>query len=659
MFIASFGSLLLALALLVSSYTLYLNIAGVRKNNDDLLVKAQWGMTTVAMLVTLASFSLLFALVTNDFSLKYVFSYSARELPFPYKISAFWAGNAGSLLLWAEILALAGVVTSFFDGRKDKNLFGVVSGVILINLIFFLVSMILFDHPFARLPHAMADGRGLNPMLRTPWMVMHPVAIYLGYVGWVVPFSFAMGSLLLKRGGTDWIRLSRNWAVLSWLFLSLGNLLGAQWAYIELGWGGYWAWDPVENASFLPWLTGTAFIHSILMQERKGIFKAWNMALVIVTYCLTLYGTFLVRSGILSSVHAFPKSNLSYWFGFFMMAMLIWSLYLLIKSRVFLKSDYEITSFFSKETGFLLNNILLICSAGIIFLGTNLPIFTGFFTGVKRVVGEAWFNASAGPVLLGVILLIGICTTIPWKKGDLTSLGRHFLLPLACALMGVTILRLSGISHPWTLIGLSVVFFVLVSILRELIKVMGEWQRNWAAGSQRQNFPGFTRRRLGAQIVHLGLVLFTLGVVGDAFYSVEMIKTMEVGETISVSNINDYQITFQGVKGREEGVNGVIYSDLLVEKNGKSMGTITPEKIYYPNWESPRTEVVILGGPVEDLYIVLAGWSNKGQQGTFEIHINPLMNWLWIGGYVLVIGTMLVLWPGKRQVARQVDEGLS
>ncbi|HHT62266.1 MAG: heme lyase CcmF/NrfE family subunit [Bacillota bacterium] len=640
MFTSTLGYLLLILSLLAGIYVLYLNLAGIRKKRESLLAKAQLGMATIAFLVTAASLVLLFALVTDNFSIKYVYEYSTKDLPLAYKISAFWAGNAGSLLLWAQILVIVGVLVSFFPSYHDQNLLGIVSGVILVNLIFFLVSMVLFANPFQPLPHALEDGRGLNPMLRNPWMVIHPVTIYLGYVGWVVPFAFAMGALVLKRGDNQWIHLSRNWAVLSWFFLSLGNLFGAQWAYIELGWGGYWAWDPVENASFLPWLTGTAFIHSVMIQERKGMFKFWNIALVILTYCLTLYGTFLVRSGILSSVHAFPKSNLSYWFGFFLLGMLIWAFYLLVRRRSLLKGEREITDFFSKETGFLLNNILLICGAVVIFLGTNLPIFTGILTGVKRVVGADWFNTSAGPVLLGVILLIGICSLLPWKKTGLKFIGRRFLLPLGAAVIMAVFLKLAGVSKYWSLVGFSVVLFVMLSTLVELGKSAWQWRKNGKPG---------IRRRLGGYVVHLGIVLIAFGVVGDAFYSVETVKTIEAGETISLSNIYDYRITFQGVKGREEGSNAVIYTDLLVERNGRSPVTLTPEKIYYPNWESPRTEVVILGGPVEDLYIVLAGWSNKGQQGIFEININPLMNWLWIGGYILVLGTMLVLWPVKKR----------
>lgn len=642
MFTATFGYLSLVAALLAGIYTLYLNILGVRKDSDDKLLKAQLGMALTAAAVTLASFVLLFALLTNDFSLKYVYDYSTVDLPLAYKISAFWAGNAGSLLLWALTLSLAGALISFSQKNTDKKLFGIVSGVILVNLIFFLVSMILFANPFELLPHAMENGRGLNPMLRTPWMVIHPVAVYLGYVGWVVPFGFAMAALVLKREDHKWISLSRSWVVLSWLFLSLGNLLGAQWAYIELGWGGYWAWDPVENASFLPWLTGTAFLHSVMIQERKGMFKTWNIVLVIITYTLTLYGTFLVRSGVLSSVHAFPKSNLSYWFGIFMFAMLLWSLYLLAARKNLLKSKTDIADYFSKETSFLLTNILFICCAVIIFLGTNLPIFTDLITGVKRAVGEEWFNASAGPVLLAIVLLIGICTLIPWKKLDYAGFKRQFFLPVISTLFFGAVLFFLGISHVWSLIGFSVVYFVLLATLTEIIKSALQWKKT--VGSA-------VRRRVGGYLVHFGIALFTLGVIGNAFYSIETIQTMEKGQTISLSNINEYRITFQGVEGREEGANSIIYSDLLVERNGKPT-TVTPEKIYYPNWESPRTEIVILGGPVEDLYIVLAGWSDMGKKGTFQIHINPLMNWLWIGGYVLVLGALMILWPEKKHLAR-------
>lgn len=644
MFTATFGFLLLILSLSAAIYSLFLNIVGVRGNKESSLEKARLGMAVTTSLITLASLVLFSALATDDFSLKYVYDYSTVDLPLAYKLSAFWAGNAGSLLLWALILAVLGAVIAFSHSIADREMTGIVSGVVLVNIIFFLVSMILFANPFDRMLAPVGEGRGLNPMLRNPWMVIHPVTLYLGYVGWVIPFAFAMGGLLLKREGADWIRLSRRWAVLSWLFLSLGNLFGAQWAYIELGWGGYWAWDPVENASFLPWLTGTAFLHSVMIQERKGMFKFWNIALVIITYWLTLYGTFLVRSGVLSSVHAFPKSNLSYWFGFFMFAMLLWALYLLASRRDLLKSENIMEAFFSRETGFFLNNILLMCSGAIIFLGTNLPIFTGLLTGVKRAVGEDWFNRSAGPVLLAVILLMGICPLLPWNRPDLRRLIRQALLPAAAAAVSGVVLYLKGVTHPWALIGFSVVAFVLFTTLRELFRGIRQ-------GRKMGNY-----RRWGAYLVHLGVVLFALGAVGDAFYSVETVKTMRAGETFTIGKINDYKITFQGVRGREEGVNGIIYSDLLVEKNGRPAVTVTPEKIYYPNWESPRTEIAILGGPVEDLYIVLAGWGEQGKEGTFEIHINPLMNWLWIGGYVLMLGSILVLWPGKGLLGKGLRE---
>ncbi|MGI6679249.1 MAG: heme lyase CcmF/NrfE family subunit [Dehalobacterium sp.] len=646
MITATFGEGLLILALLAGLYTLYLNLAGLKKKREGLLLKAQLGMVVTAAFITAASLILLYALLTDDFSIKYVHDYSSTQLPFLYKVSAFWAGNAGSLLLWAQMLALAGALITFFDSHHDQKFFAVVSGVVVVNIIFFLVSMILFANPFESIPHGMEEGRGLNPMLRTPWMVIHPVAIYLGYVGWVVPFGLVMASLVLKREDHQWLRYVRQWAVLSWLFLSIGNLLGSQWAYIELGWGGYWAWDPVENASFLPWLTGTAFLHSLMIQERRGMFKVWNMVLVIITYVLTLYGTFLVRSGILASVHAFPKSNLNYWFGFFMFAMLFWALYLLFTRRNLLKGEHEIVAFLSKETSFLLNNVLFISCAFIIFLGTNLPIFSGMLTGVERTVGREWFNGSTGPVLLAIVLLIGLCTVIPWKKTEVRGFTASLLLPLAGALILCVFLFFQGVHHAWSLIGFAVITFVLLNTLRLMVSIIGNWRHNKVKAG--------VRRSLGGHLVHVGVALFAIGVIGNAFFTVETMQNVTVGETFSVGKIYDYDITFQGVKSREDGVNVVIYTDLLVERNGQPVEILTPEKVFYPNWESPRTEIEILGGPIEDLYIVLAGWGEEGMEATLEVHVNPLMNWLWIGGYILILGTLLVLWPAKRRT----DKGL-
>ncbi|MGI6066524.1 MAG: heme lyase CcmF/NrfE family subunit [Bacillota bacterium] len=643
------GYFFLMLALASGVYALVFEIIYLTKKDEKTLFRAQGGVAILTFLVMLAALTLAFALVTSDFSLKYVTDYTDTGLPFIYKLSAFWAGNAGSLLLWAAVLALYTALVTFSGKNHDQGVSACVTVLLLINLIFFLSSMVFFANPFERNLVIPPEGRGLNPMLRNPWMIIHPVLLYLGYIGFAVPFAFAMAWLIAKRSNGAWIKLTRRWTVIAWLFLSLGNLFGAQWAYVELGWGGYWAWDPVENASFLPWLTGSAFLHSVMVQERRGQFKAWNIVLIIITYGLTLYGTFLVRSGILSSVHAFPKSNLGYWFGLFILAMLGFAFYLLFTRRNILKSNHSQLLLISKETSFLLNNILLLGSVFIIFFGTNLPLFTGIFTGIKRGVGKDWFNSTAGPVLLAAVFLMGICLQLEWRKPGFPRKGKQILFTLAAALVFAAGLYLLGIRDYRGLIGFAIVFFVIINTLWEFVKGTIGQRRNTGEGfiTAFRSLVLHSRRRYGGYLVHLGLALFAMGVLGDSFYSTEMIKTVSAGDRISIKKINDYCITFQGVRGREEGNKGIIYADLKVEKNDRPSQTLRPEVIYYPNWENPRSEVAIAGGLVEDLYIILAGWDDGGKQGTFEIHVNPLMNWLWIGGYVLVLGTVLAILPGR------------
>jgi len=646
---ADVGFLALLLALILSVFSLLGHLFTINTEDSRLLASARGGIAATVVMVSAAALVLVWSLVTNDFSLKYVYDYTTTDLPLGYKVSALWAGNAGSLLLWAWILSLfTGLVTFSKQGRWE-GVSNWVAVILLVNLIFFISSMVLFANPFEKNPMIPVEGHGLNPMLRNPWMVIHPVTLYLGYVGLAVPFAFAMANLMAGRADDQWIEATRRWTVISWLFLSLGNLFGAQWAYVELGWGGYWAWDPVENASFLPWLTSSAFLHSVMVQERRGMLKIFNIVLIIFSYWLTLYGTFLVRSGVLSSVHAFPRSNLSYWFGAFMFAVLLWSLFLLISRKKLLKERSEFESLLSKETAFLFNNVLLLGSAFVIFWGTNLPLISQVFTGAKHTVGKEWFNSTAGPILLAIMLLMGLCPLLTWQKTNAKKLRNKLIVSLVIAVIFGIVLFLAGIRQVWGLVGFSVVLLVIFNTLGEFIR--GYYSRLKSTGEGPVPALAATlknRRRYGGYLIHMGLILITLGVVGSSFFNVETIKTVNVGDRIEIDKINKYQLEFNGVRGKSEGRNEVIFSDLKLTKNGRPAGTITPEKIYYPNWESPRTEVAIRGGPVEDLYVMLAGWANGGKQGTFEVHVNPLINWLWIGGYVLLAGAIFALWPAKR-----------
>lgn len=644
------GFLALVIALIVSVYALFGFVLSITTGNKKFLASARGGVAAVLFSVTVASLVLINALMTSDFSFEYVYKYTTTDLAFFYKLSAFWAGNAGSLLLWAWILSIYTAVVTFSKKYQDENTITRVSAILLVNVIFFLTSMVLFGNPFEKNPVIPQEGNGLNPMLLNPGMVIHPVTLYLGYVGFAVPFAFAMASLMMNRTDDTWIKLTRRWTIFAWMFLSIGNLYGAKWAYVELGWGGFWAWDPVENASFMPWLTGSAFLHSIMVQERKKMLKIWNMALIIITYWLTLYGTFLVRSGIIASVHAFPKNNLSYWFGFFMLFMLFWAVYLVITRRNILQGENEFGSYVSKESSFLLNNVILLGGAFAVFWGTNFPLTSQIFTGTKLTLSAPWYNAVVGPILLAMVLLMGICPLIAWQKTTLAYINKQFFIPLGATLMFAVLLYMGGIKEVWGMVGFSIAFFVILTTLMEFVK--GTLVRRKMTGEGVITALGSlmtrNRRRYGGYLVHIGIFLITLGVLGESVYSVETLKNVKVGEKIEIEGrFNDYQLTFNGMEKRQEGKNDVYYADLEVMKNGKPAGIIRPEKIKYFYWPQPRTEVAIKSGPVDDLYVTLAGWNKFPDEATFKVNVNPLVYWMWMGGYILVFGAVFALWPGK------------
>lgn len=645
------GYLSLWIALLSSIYALIAFVVAINTKNKTAFKAAKGGVAATCFSVVLASLILIYLLVTSDFSVKYVYEYTTTDLAFLYKISAFWAGNGGSLLLWALVLGIYTAMVSFAGKIKDDQpRVSRVSSILLINFIFFLGGAMFLSNPFERMAIIPPEGYGLNPMLQNIGMIVHPVTLYMGYVGLAIPFAFAMTSLMLKKTDDSWIKLTRNWTIMAWLFLSLGNLWGAQWAYVELGWGGFWAWDPVENASFMPWLVVSAFLHSVMIQERKGMFKMWNIILIIIAYWMTLFGTFLVRSGIISSVHAFPNTGLGIWFATFMFGMLAWSLYLLIKNAKVLKPQNEFETTVSKESSFMLANILLLAAAFMVFWGTVFPLTSELFTGVKKTLTTDFFNATAGPIMLSTVALMGVCVLIPWRKSTTASLLKSFTIPGVAALAALAYMVYAGISKPMALIGFTVVAFVVTSTLTEFVR--GAYARHKITGENIITATGRmlirNRRRYGGYIVHLGIFMMTMGVLGQ-LYKTEKTVTMNAGETINVSG---YQVTFNGLQQGKEGLNETVFASLGVVKNGQSIGDLKPRVIYYPNKEDPHSEVEYKSTPREDFYVMLGGYENE-TNASFQFHINPFIWWLWMGAYVIVAGAMLALWPGKGRSALQ------
>ncbi len=648
---AEVGYFAIVLALAISLYGIIAYIVGINRGNKAFVDSAKGAVLSVAVLGSVATFILLYFLMTGDYSIQYVAEYTSNDLPIFYKFSAWWAGNAGSILLWAFVLGWYTVVVAF--SKKTKELTSHASAILLFNSAFFLFTLAFLVNPFAPNPQFKPgmDGLGMNPMLQNPGMVFHPVTLYLGYVGFAVPFAYAMTALITKKADDAWIRVTRRWTIVAWMFLSLGNLWGAQWAYAELGWGGFWGWDPVENASFIPWLTGSAFLHSVMIQERKNMLKVWNVVLIAVTYVLTLFGTFLVRSGVISSVHAFSGGNLGSYFLVFVLVMLCASLILIVDRRKLLQQENNFESFVSKETSFLLNNLVLVGLAFAVFFGTIFPIISEAFTGNKVTVGAPYFNSISAPLGLLLFALMGICPLIAWRRASVKNLRDNFLWPAVAGVVVGIALFIAGIRKPYALLAYAIATFTILTLFLEIFRGMAV--RHRLTG---ESYPLAlvrlmvrNRRRHGGYIVHLGLVLMLLGITGSQAYALDVTKTLKAGEQL---NIGNYKVTFNKIDQKKGGPNNsrdIIYADLSVfdAKTNAFITTIEPQKVYYPTTQEPSTEVGLYTTPKEDLYMILAGWENNGADVTFKVFVNPLVWWLWVGGYVLVFGALFALWPGR------------
>ncbi len=647
---ADIGYIALLLALVAAVYSAIAFVFGVRGRHPGLTESARNGLLAVCGLVSISVAVLVYALVTHDFQIEYVASYTSRDLSLPYLISALWAGNDGSLLFWAWLLSLFAVVVVLQKRAIGKGLVPYASTIIMGTQAFFLILLLFVSNPFHKLAFVPAEGMGLNPLLENPGMIIHPPILLAGYVGFTIPFAFAIAALLTRRLGDDWIIAMRRWILMSWLLLGVGNIIGAWWAYVELGWGGYWAWDPVENASFMPRLVATAFLHSIMMQRRRGMLKVWNMVLIILTFSLTIFGTFLTRSGIISSVHTFTESPLlGYLFLAFIGVVLFGSLGLLYYRSEELKGEAEMESLVSRESTFLLNNLLIVGAAFAIFLGTVFPVISEAVRGVKISVGPPFFNQVNGPIFLAIILLTGVCVLIGWRRASIKNLVRNFLWPLVAALvLGAGIFFL-GIREWYALVAFFVCGFVLFTILYE-------WFRETRARHRirTENFLkafwgliGSNRPRYGGYIVHIAIILIAIGVVGSSFYNVEKEVTLKPGESMTIKN---YTLTYENMDYYQTQSKEVVGATLSVYNKGKLLGALIPEKHYHLLSDQWMTEVAIRSTLIEDLYVILIGWDEDGTTA-FKVLVNPLVNWIWVGGGVLVLGGLVAFWPERRQLA--------
>ncbi|MBM2832677.1 MAG: cytochrome c assembly protein, partial [Dehalococcoidia bacterium] len=453
---SSLGFAAISIALAISIYVIIASIVAARRGYPELESSYRNGMWAMAGLVTVASIALITAFLTHDFRLSYVANYSSTDMNLTYTLAAFYAGNEGSLLFWTWLLAIFSVVVLWQNREKHRELMPYVTAILAFTQGFFLLLMVFISNPFETLPFTPTEGQGLNPLLENPGMITHPGPLLVGYLGFTIPFAFAMAALITRKLGDEWLRSVRIWTLIAWLSLTFGNIAGMQWAYVELGWGGYMAWDPVENASVLPWLTGTAFLHSVLVQKSRGMLKIWNMVLIIVTFALSIFGTFLTRSGILSSVHTFGQSNLGPFFLGFIGLTLLGAFGLLFDRLSDLKSEDELDSFLSREAMFLLNNLFLVAATFAIFWGTVFPLISEAVRGVKVSVSAPFFNNVVGPIFVGLIAILGGCTLIGWRQTTGRNLLRKLLFPSTAALALLVILLILGVGNWFAVLLFSI-----------------------------------------------------------------------------------------------------------------------------------------------------------------------------------------------------------
>lgn len=630
----------------IAIYSFVMIVLGIRNKKPGFIQSAFRGVTFVYGFIIVISAMILYALGTSDFRFEYVVNYTSSDLSLAYKLSAFWAGNAGSLTLWLLILSTYTMMILYSKSLRGNPMIPIVMAILIINMIFFLSILSFADSPFKVLDVVPAEGRGLNPQLQNPAMLIHPVMLYHGYVGMVIPFSFGIAALILKRADSFWIKTTRRWTMIAWLFLTAGNVLGGAWAYVELGWGGYWAWDPVENASFMPWLTSTAFLHSVMIQERKNMLKVWNISLIIVTYALTLFGTFLVRSGVLTSVHAFADSNLGMYFLIFVGVMVVFSLYVLFTRYSLLsEGSGEFRSFLSKESSFLFNNLLLVGAAFAVFWGTVFPLVSEAVKGSRVTVGEPYFNNVVAPILLGVLFLMGICPLIAWQKSSLVQLRQNFMIPLVLSTAAAIAFYLLDMRKNWALLTSAVIVFVLVTHFMEFARgVRARMQMTKEALYVSMYWLVVkNRRRYGGYLVHMGIAMIAVGIIGSQQFPQEKLQTLAPGQQVQVG---PYQLTYQNIQEKKVGKNDVVYATLAVTKSGRQMDQIQPEKVFYETFEQPSTEVAIMSNFEDDLYVALSSWEQDGR-ATFKVKFIPLVIWIWIGSGVTIAGGLLAIWGGR------------
>ena len=637
------GQWALWIALVIAVYGMAASVLGARQRVPELVQSGRNAVIAVAALATVASVSLLYLLLTRNFQVEYVYQHVSTYLPVPYVISAFYAGQEGSLLLWMWLLVLAGAFAVSRKREWNEELLPYVGAVVAGVSAFFALLLVTISTPFKLLPMNPGQGIGLNPLLENPGMIYHPPTLFIGYAVYTIPFAYAIAALATGRVGSGWVRGIRLWSLFAWLFLGIGILLGAQWAYVELGWGGYWAWDPVENSSLIPWLVGTAFLHSVMMQERRGMFKRWNIALATMTFALCVFATFVTRSGLIQSVHAFGRSPLGYYFLAFLGVIIGLTAALSIWRRKELASKREIESFLSREFSLLLTVLGMVGIGLAVLIGTLYPTLAEAISGRQLSLGTSFYSRVFTPLGAAVILVIAICPVLAWGRSSSQRVLKALLWPTVMAVLFAAALLIAGIRPLYAILGFALCVFVLTSILME-------FGRGWLARKRMtgESCPlAFARlvnknhRRYGGYFVHLAIVILAAGVIGSSVYPTETRVSMRPGESRQVQGYTlryvDFAIQLTEAKQR-------FAVTLELQKGSRSLGQLTAEKNFHPNVQQWVTEVAIRPSLVEDVYVILGSLDQNGLAVMF-VQTHPMVTWLWIGGGLLLLGTLWAMWP--------------
>jgi cytochrome c-type biogenesis protein CcmF len=646
--LADIGYGALSLTLAAALWATVASFVGVRQQRPELVASGRNAMLVTAGLSTLATILLMILLFDHNFEVKYVYEHVSTYLKPVYVLAAFWAGMEGSQLLWLWMLAIFSAMLVLRRPTWDRDLRPYAMGVLAFTQAFFAFLLIWLSNPFELLAVAPAEGVSLNPLLQNFWMIIHPPIVFAAYALWTIPFAYAVAALLTGRLDASWLRGSRRWTLAAWASLGIGILVGAWWAYLELGWGGYWAWDPVENSSFIPWLVGTAFVHSAIIQERRDMFRAWNVLLAALTFTLTVFATFVTRSGLIQSVHAFAESPIGwYYLGFIGLAWAV-TVGLMLARKRDLEGSGQLGDLLSREFVFLVTNLLFLGSAAAVLLGTLWPTFTEAVRGMATSLTAENYNRFMGPLGLVLVVLIGICPLVDWRKISAERLLRSLWIQAVVAVVTAVVLVFFIPLEIWAVVSFSIASFVIATIFIQL--AAGIQARMKAAGENvfaaTSRAIANNRRRYGGQLIHFSILLIVIGITGSQAYQSEVQVALAEGETVDVRG---YTLTYRDYTYRQVEENGnKVLNEAVVDvyRRGHKIATIRPKRNLHSNVQGAVTEVALRSNLAEDLYVVLASLEADGL-AAFQVIITPMVLWLWIGGLVLLVGTLIAAWPAR------------